>query len=154
MKRELLYGFFAIIATLVVTFALFIFVRGQLASYIALVLSLLVVIAFTHFYFRKPNVNVSHLAISMLGTTVLLYVLIVAILAGKGINFLYSPPFWATAIESIAIPFGYAKLTKRQNANNPNDTNKPNNPDDANNANNSINPNDASNASNLNNATN
>lgn len=118
MNRELLYGFLAIIATLVVSFVLFIFVRGQLASYIALVLSLLVVIAFTHFYFRKPAAaKVSRLAISMVTATVIFYVLIVAIIAGKGIDFLYSLPFWATTIESIAIPFGYAKLTKRQNNN-------------------------------------
>ncbi len=155
MKREFIYGFFAIIATLLASFVLFIFVRGQIASYIALLLSLLVIIAFTHFYFRKSHsVNVQHLVLSMVGTTIVLYVLIVAIIAGKGIDFLYSPPFWLTAIESIAIPFGYAKLAKRKtnnsdNSNNPNDPLNSSNSIDANNAANSNTVSNANNASNL-----
>ncbi len=118
MKRELLYGIFAILSTFVLSFAMFIFIRGgSLAPYIALVLSFLAILIFTHFYFKRqkltPNTNAQKLSLVMLATTVILYVVIVAIIAGKGINLIYSSPFWATAIESVAVPFAYAKFVKR-----------------------------------------
>ncbi|MDP3742398.1 MAG: hypothetical protein Q8R15_03725 [Candidatus Micrarchaeota archaeon] len=118
MKRELIYGIFAILSTFVLSFITFIFMSNSaITPYAALFISLVTILLFTHFYFKQrssQNTNVTQFSLVMLGTTVILYALTVGIVAGKGISFIYSSlPFWITAIESIAVPFTYAKLVKR-----------------------------------------
>ena len=114
MKTTLLYSFLAVLTTFIINFVLFLFLGNETAKNATLALNLIIVIAFTHLYYKTANPNLFSFILLLVANTLCLNLIISGAIARQGLSFFSSIYFWGQTIERIVMPVLYEKLLARK----------------------------------------